>query len=264
MKSKKGLLACMLIIIIGSFCIACGNKGTDKVESQVETEKIQETNTQEKEDSEEIMENDMQENLEEVAEETVEEITLNNSYKTKFSEVNAVTYPTFVFDYTDKWVISQEEVTQTGETVTLENENGITIKFSHIGGVAEGQLRGGSATDMTRVDISKIADSSFEPGYVQATDYSYLGKFMVAKIKVTGQLDALVDSDFKDVDGAISYAVLPETMLGTKDDVNGAFEGEFAFWYSDYISVIASSPSGKFSEAEAYEIQMILSSFRTE
>lgn len=243
MKTKKHLLLFVLVIIVGVFCIACGNKETDKTTSTTES-------NQEKEDSQEPLE------------EETKTLSLNNTYTTKFGEINAITYPTFAFDYPDNWTISQEEVTQTSETVTLTNERGITIKFSHIGGVAEGQLGGGSGSYMRRVEVSKVADSNFVPGYVQATDYSSLGTFIVAELKVTGELDMQTDSDFTDVDGDISYAVIPESWIGTLDSVTGVFEGEFAFWYSDYISLIASSPDGEFSEAESQEVIEILSSFR--
>lgn len=259
MKIKKCVLALMFVLIVGIVCTACGHSKTDEslsVKDEVQEnipEDIQKDDTQE--ESGEIQED--------INEELTETITLNNTYKTKFSEVNAITYPDFLFDYPDNWTISQEEVTQTGETVILTNESGITIKFSHIGGVPEGQL-GGGGTYMRRVEISKVADSHFVPGYVQATDYSSLGSFMVAELKVTGELDMQTDSDFTDIDGNVSYAVIPESLVGTIDGITQTDEGAFAFWYSDYISVIASSPSGKFSEAEAYETQMILSSFRIE
>lgn len=190
---------------------------------------------------------------------------LDYTYYTKFGDINMITYPRFAFDYLDGWTISQEEVTQTGETVILTNERGVTITFSHIGGVAEGELElGGSTTDMRRVNISKVADSKFIPSYVQGSDYSNLGKFMVAQQKVTGQLDMLLDSDFKDVDGAISYAVLPESRQGIEDDVRHPNIVQFAFWYSGYISFVAESPDGQFSENEERELIAILSSFRVE
>ena len=105
MKMKKHLLLFVLVIIVGVFCIACGNKETDKTISTAES-------NQEKEDSQEPLE-----------EETTT-LSLNNTYITKFGEINAITYPTFAFDYPDNWTISQEEVTQTSETVTLTNERG--------------------------------------------------------------------------------------------------------------------------------------------
>ena len=36
---------------------------------------------------------------------------------------------------------------------------------------------------MLRVEVSKAKDSSFMPGYVQATDRTDLGTFMVAKLE---------------------------------------------------------------------------------
>ena len=185
---------------------------------------------------------------------------ITQTYTTHFGEANAITYPSFSFDYPDNWMISQEEVTQT----ILTNERGVTVQFSYIGGVAEGNLGVGSATDMLRVEVSKAADSSFLPGYVQATDHTDLGTFMVAKLKVTGHLDMKSDTDFENVDGAISYAVLPESSIGTEDNVRGPFESEFSFWYSGYVSLIASSPDGQFTETEEQQVIKILSSFRVE
>ena len=44
---------------------------------------------------------------------------------------------------------------------------------------------------------------------------------MVAKLKVTGHLDMKSDTDFENVDGAISYAILPESSIGTADNTRG-------------------------------------------
>lgn len=146
----------------------------------------------------------------------------------------------------------------------MTNDKETTITYSHISGIAKGQLGGGSSTSMKRIESSKAGGSQFIPGYVQATDYSDLESFMVAKLKVTGQLDMQVDSDFQNVDGAVSNAVVPESWTGIRDDVRGVYIGEFAFWYSDYISFIAESPNGQFTSDEEREIIEILSSFRTE
>ena len=79
---------------------------------------------------------------------------------------------------------------------------------------------------------------------------------MVAKLKVTGHLDMKSDTDFENVDGAISYAILPESSIGTADNTRGPFESEFSFWYSGYVS------NGQFTETEAQQVIKILSSFR--
>lgn len=254
------LLGCSVLAV----CTACSNKynGADNndkqniVENQIEVE--EQAGSEEKTSK---MEQSTKRETEEIEPEPIQ---LNNTYTTKYGDVNAVTYPKFFFDYPENWKIFDEEVGRTNEKVVLSNDRGTTITFSHIGGVAEGQLGGGSSTTMKRVEISKVGDSQFVPGYVQATDYSDLGKFMVAKLKVTGQLDMPKDSDFQTVDGTVSYAVVPESWTGIRDDVCGAYIGEFAFWYSDYISMIADSPDGRFTSEEEKEILESLESFRVE
>ncbi|MDD3339769.1 MAG: hypothetical protein PHS82_13040 [Lachnospiraceae bacterium] len=261
MKRKQQILLTALLICIALLSSGCGQKqvanntGSDNTNS--------ESHSTTKEDTEPSTDTPTETPVTE--ESSSNDIILSNTYCTKFGEVNAITYPQFIFDYPNNWTVTQEEVTQTGENVTLANERGAEIKFTHIGGVAEGTLdSGGSTTDMSRVEVSSIADASFTPNYVQATDYSSLGKFVVAKLKTTGYLDMISGSDFTDVDGATSYAVLPESRLGTDDAVRQVFETEFAFWYSDYISLIANAPDGQFTEQEELEVQQILTSFRTE
>lgn len=266
------LLICAIMII----STACSTKQnpTDTItrENYIENKQVKKTEKQETETKEVILEvksestDSSQESQTQhnVIEEQPQSIELTNTYTTKYSTVNAVTYPNFIFDYPSNWTVTKEEVTQTNETVVITNEKGINIEFSHIGGIAEGQYGGGSTTNMSRVEVAKIADSKFTPSYVQGTDHSGLGKFMVAKLKVTGYLDMLLDSDFKDVDGAVSYAVLPKSRQGTDDSVRNPDVIQFAFWYSDYISFIAYSPDGRFSAEDEKEVIEILSSFRVE
>ncbi len=192
------------------------------------------------------------------------DIVLKHSYTTKFSKKNAVTYPNFTISYPSNWMISQNSVTSAGETIILTNERGVKIKYSHICDVEEGNLGGGSHVLMKRVEVSQVAESSFIPGYVQAADYRDLGEFAVAKLKLTGTLDMLNDTDFTDIDGSVSFAVLPKSRLGIDDSVTTAYEGEFAFWYSGYISLIADAPDGKFTKQEEKEVILILSSFKNE
>ena len=252
------LLGCSILLV----CTACSNNHL--ISENDDKEKIvkKQTGGEGQIETKEGI-NKTEQSVEKETEE-VEPIKLMNTYVTKFGEVNAVTYPQFYFDYPDNWKILTEEVNATNEKVVLSNDRGTTVAFSYIGGEAEGQLGGGSAVTMLRVDISKASDSQFVPGYVQATDHSGLGKFMVAKLKVTGQLDMQTDSDFKEVDGKVAYAVLPESWTGTKDDVRNAFESEFAFGYSGYISMIADSSGGQFTPEEEKEVLAILQSFRIE
>ena len=123
-----------------------------------------------------------------------QELKLDHTYVTQFGTVNAVSYPCFLFDFPENWTVTKEEVSQTDETVVLTNERGSTITYTYIGGVAEGQLGSGSATDMTRIELSAVADSQFIPGYVDARNYADLGKFVVAETKITGTKMCIRDS----------------------------------------------------------------------
>lgn len=190
---------------------------------------------------------------------SLSEVELNHTYTTRFEEVNSVTYPAFSFDYSDNWSITKEEVTPSSEWVTLSNERGVTIDFINI---HEKNIGGGSTTFYKEVEVSKIADSSFVPGYVQATDYSDLGKFMVAELKTVGTMDVMTDTDFVPVeDGTVSYAVLPESSIG-KHTINSLYYMDLAFWYSGNTLLVASAPDGQFTAQEEKEVIAILSSFR--
>lgn len=188
-------------------------------------------------------------------------IELNNTYTTRFGDINAVTYPSFMFDYSDHWTIAQEEVTPLTELVVLKNDRGVEITFAYFSSSIP--VHGTSTALMLRVDVSKVADSIFVPGYVQATDHSDLGSFMVARLKTSGTLDMMTDSDFTDVDGGIAFAVLPESEVGERT-VRGLFSGEFTFDYSGSVSFTCSAPEGEFTEEEEKEVIAILASFRTE
>src|SRR5665648_709953 len=64
---------------------------------------------------------------------TLETMELCNTYTTKYGEVNAVTYPSFMFDYPNGWTVSSEDITPQSELVTLTNERGAKITYSYIG-----------------------------------------------------------------------------------------------------------------------------------
>lgn len=206
--------------------------------------------------------------VEETTESTVEETTegekqinLTNEYTTKFGEVNAITYPRFIFDYPDNWNIVREECDVNGELVTIENGYGASVTFLYCSNKIEG---GDSAVNMARVDINKVAPSQFIPSSVQATDYSDLGEFMVAKLKTTGILNMKTDNEYTDVDGGISYAVLPLSEQGTRENVRKATSGEFTFWYAGTVSFTGSDSEEDFTDEEQQEVIAILNSFRVE
>ena len=112
-------------------------------------------------------------------------VDLLHTYTTRFGEVNQLTYPRFSFDYPDNWKITSEEVTEIAEEVTLTNDTGITVTYWNFHGMRD---LTGPTRDMNRVDVTRAADASFVPGYVQATDYSDLGAFMVGKLKTVGNI----------------------------------------------------------------------------
>ena len=185
-------------------------------------------------------------------------ITLNNTFTTRFREVNAVTWPSFAFDFPDNWTITDEDVSQQSEFITLTNDRGVTISYSHFSGSVAG---GGSAVTALRVEVSKVANSSFVPAPVNIPDEEEpdLREFMVARLKVTGTLE---DYTFVDVDGSTAFAVIPVSHIGTDYFVRRPFVAEYAFAYAAYISFVAQAPDGEFTEAEEREVIAILQSFR--
>ena len=185
------------------------------------------------------------------------------TYITRYGEVNAVTYPAFQFDIPYGWEVIAEEVTIDGETVTISNDRGVEVTYSHLSVPVGDEAVGGSAANMWRVEATKETESSFKPGYVQAEDQSYLGNFVVAKLKVTGELDMMNDTDFKDVDGKVSYGVIPESQLGVDDAVRNPYCVEYGFNYGGVgISLIASAPEDGFTAKEEKQVVEILKSFK--
>ena len=114
---------------------------------------------------------------------TISDVELSNTYTTRFGEINQITAPVFTFNYPAGWKVESEEVTPISEEVVLSNDAGVTVTYWNFSGMRE---LTGPTRDMNEVDIERVADASFLPDYVQATDYSDLGKFVVARIEVTG------------------------------------------------------------------------------
>ena len=192
---------------------------------------------------------------EETTEAEIEEPELSHTYVTRFGEINAVTYPAFSFNYPDSWSVTKEDVTAISEWVTLSNERGVSIDFINL---HQKDIGGGSAVLYSELEVSKVADSEFVPGY------SDLGKFMVAELKEIGTMDTTSDSDFIPVEnGAVSYAVLPESSAG-EQIVNSAYYMDLAFMYPTSVMFVASAPDGQFTPQEKADAIAILSSFRAE
>lgn len=192
-----------------------------------------------------------------------------NTYITRESEINAVTLPVYQFDYPDGWTVISEEVATNSdgvdglfaEKVVLSNDRGVTVtymSFSRSNSMGYGRI-------MHQVHAEKVANSSFIPAMPAGTfeDYSYLGNFMVAKLKVVGELQMDTDSDYTRVDGSVYYAVVPESYEGLHDVVGmDGIYGQFRFKYPGACAFIAEAPGGRFTRTEEDEVVDILSSFR--
>lgn len=272
MSRINKMILSVLLLAVMLLASACGNN--ESINSQT-TDSTQTTETQATQPTQpsssaveqtateatEVVTEKATENTTEEAAESQKDIILNNEYVTRFEEVNMVTYPSFIFNYPDNWSVVKEECGFSDELVTLENGEGACVTFLHCSSELNG---GGSSVNMARVDVSKVAPSQFVPGFVQATDHSSLGEFMVAKLKTTGILDMQTDREYTDVDGDVSYAVLPLSEEGTREGVRKATSGEFTFPYSSTISFTASDTGDDFTPQEQQEVIAILSSFRVE
>lgn len=187
-------------------------------------------------------------------------VELKHIYITRFGEVNLVTYPAFSFGYPDGWTVASEEVSTSSEKVVLTNSTGINVTYWNFG---ETRDLTGATRDIRGVDVTRVADASFTPDYVQATDYSDLGKFMVARLKTTSECDMLSDDESVDIEnGPVRYALLPESEVGEQYESIIVGLPTFSFWYAGHISFIADSPNGEFTEQEEKEVIAIIASFR--
>ncbi len=239
-RAKRRLAAGGLCLAMAMTLCACGGEAPQPTETPAQTQTPAAVQTPEP---------------------TPEEIVLSHEYVTRFEEVNLVTYPAFTFAYPDGWKITEEKVEAETEHVTLENDRGVKIIHA-LYLYPKDYSFGGSSATMTRVQVTKAADSQCVPGYVQGTDHRGLGDFMVAKLKTTGQLNMQTDAEFTDVDGSTAYAVVPASYEGTREDVRGLNEVEFSFWYSGHVAFVCQAPDGVLTEQETREVLAILSSFR--
>lgn len=189
-------------------------------------------------------------------------LSLNSTYETQYSEITHTNFPQFAFDYPSSWKIDAD-ANADGETVIISNERGVEITYSHLIGVEAGSEAGGSSVAMSRVEAEAVGNSEFKPTYIEGDDYSDIGDFVVAKLKVTGELDMQNDTDYSNVDGAVSYGLIPTSLLG-EQDVRVPYCIAYGWQYADCVSLIADSPDGEFTKDEEKIIINILKSFREE
>lgn len=187
------------------------------------------------------------------------ESTTYKKYTTQFAKSNHITAPTFEFAYPNNWEIKEEIVNENEyiqEQIELTNSN---LKITYI---SLPRPLGGYGRKWIKAEAVEVAKSSFMPGYVQGTDYSSLGEFVVAKIHETGFMMLDVDTDFQKTDNYY-YAVIPKSYLGEMEyaDRLDGIGFNYGGKYHQYL-FYAEIDSNKFTSEEEQEIIKILSSFK--
>ena len=186
-----------------------------------------------------------------------------NTYITRYSEINAVECPTFRFRYPSDWKVTTEEVgdgsTPIEEHVVIENSRGVTVSYWSCDSAL-----GGKSSVMEKVEIEKAADAAFAPGYAAGTDEDYtdtLGKFMVARVHITGEMWPDEEDDFTEEDGGSFYALLLESRVGTEEiQMQVDNIDDFSFNYPLLYAFIAEAPDGEFTKQEEKQVIEILQS----
>lgn len=250
---KNTYFSFLVSILLTALLIGCDYNTTYEKQEQTVTDETEES-MEAAETTETITD------ILDIATHVISDVELNNTYTTRYGEVNLITYPAFSIDYPDGWTITSEDVSPTEEKVVLTNDAGITVTYWYFGTLRDlnGPLR-----RIDGVNVTRMADASFIPGYVQATDYSDLGTFMVAKLETTSECDLLAGGESVNIEnGRVRYALLPESEAGEQSEYFKAGMPTFSFWYSGHISLIANTPNSGFTEQEEREVIAILASFR--
>ena len=178
------------------------------------------------------------------------------TYTTKYGIINAITCPTFKFDYPDNWMITEEHFDPGNgiiEEVVLEDQRGAQIIYMHYTELGNG------GNTMISGETRKVAESKFVPSYPAGTDtdMSYLGAFAVARV-CYGNTDEETNYD--------DYGVIPEKNLGSFEDVMGS-DGIYELLSFEYprakYCFVANPPLDGWTEQEREEMIGILASFRS-
>lgn len=179
-------------------------------------------------------------------------------YTTQFAKKNLITVPEFEFVYPSDWEITKEVVAINDgpvlEQVELTKDN---LKVTYMS--SSGRL-GGYGRNWITAEAEEVAKSSFIPKWVQGSDYSSLGEFVVAKIHETGYMRLDTDTDFQEID-KYYYAVIPKSYLGEMGYAHRW--DEVGFKYGLMYLFLAESDTGAFTSEEEKEIFKILSSFKS-
>jgi len=182
----------------------------------------------------------------------------NNTYITKDDSL-----PLFSFNYSDNWTIKQEEVNEEigYEMVVLSNDRGVEVTYYSLEMGFGTQYHGGGY-ELLSAHIIEVSDALFIPKSYEGEDYSSLGKFVVAKVKVFAYEDGLTGESESNYDGPTYYAIVPESYLGDDYFSSSGYYSVCSWKYVRPMVVLVNSPDGKFTEDEEKEVIEILSSFR--
>ena len=190
-------------------------------------------------------------------EEIVKSKPLDFDYATKYADVNNVTYPHFYFMYNEDFSVTNHDCDMDEEQIVFSNDRGTTITYTNYS-LPESFVPTGSQASMSKIEVTKVDDANFVPGYVQATSYADLGSFVVAKCQEIGTMNMQTDSDFTDIEnGHVFYALLPQSALGIHE-TNYTGDMEFSFFYGGFVSVLAQSKDNTYTKQEEQDIIDIL------
>lgn len=185
---------------------------------------------------------------------------LNNVYTTKDNNV-----PIFRINYSDNWKVEQEDMEEDHEWDILSNDRGVEINIYSMESGFESQYSGGGYI-MQYAHCTKVEDSALVVETYNGKEDSWLGKFVVAKIKVY----AYENCESEDVggevecDGPTYYALVPESYLGeVLFKLTKCLEAcSWQYGSGREVSIIAEAPEGGFTPEEEEEVIRILSTFK--
>lgn len=174
-----------------------------------------------------------------------------HTYKTRMAEY----FPeqtTFYFDYPDNWTVIMERVGNDGESVILQNENGVKVCYDALPYIVYKYMYD-FGSQYTSAAMSRISKSRYNPGK----------DFWIIKIKNTSNMDALTGQTITYDDGAEMYAVTSaEKSVGDKFDYRSAGYAMAFMFECPNSAGFRSEPSDKITDKDREEIIAILESFR--
>ena len=161
--------------------------------------------------------------------------------------------------------MEKSSVDSYGENVTIQNKRGVTIEL-YMSNSKNGFGSSLYGEEMQYAKVKAVASSKFVPGYPDgcSTDYSSLGKFVVAKIKAYANSSKSDNGGKHKFNGPAYFTVMPYSEAA-KGKMQYGISGLFAACAFDYPSpvvIIASAPKGKFTAKEEKEVIRILRTFR--